>query len=132
MIAPCHTPYSLTPMPVPKQNSKLRLVIDYRKPNEQTIKSCWPIPSLEEMFDTLQGSAYFLTIDMSWGSYQLPMEPRCQNYTTFITPFASFKWLRMPMGLMVSPRIFQSLMEHVLVALECNISVPDLDDCINF
>ena len=62
-------------------------------------KSCWPIPSIEKNFDTLQGSAYFKTIDMSWGFYQLPKEPKSQNYTAFSTPFGSFKWLRMPMGL---------------------------------
>ena len=86
----------------------------------------------EEIFDTLQGSAYFTTIDMSWGFYQLPMEPKSQNYRAFSTTFGSFKWLRMPMGLTVSQNTFQSLMEHVLVGLTWNITVPCLDDCIIF
>ena len=79
MITPCHSPYSGPAMLVPKKNGKLRLVIDYRKLNEQKIKSCWPIPSIEEIFDTLQRIAYFTTIDLSWGFYQLPMEPKSQN-----------------------------------------------------
>ena len=87
LITPCHSPYSAPAMLVPKKNGKLRFVIDYRKPKEQTIKSCWPIPSIEESFDTLQGSAYFTTIDLSWGFYQLPMEPKGQNYTAISTPF---------------------------------------------
>ena len=66
LITPCHSPNSAPAILVPKKNGKLRLVIDYRKLNEQTIKYCWPIPSIEEIFDTLQGSAYFTTIDMSW------------------------------------------------------------------
>ena len=132
LIAPCRSPYNVPTMLVPKNNGKLRLVIDYRKLNEQTIKSCWPIPSIDEIFDTLQGSAYFTTIDISWGFYQLPMEPKSQNYTAFNTPFGSFKWLRMPMGLTGSPITFQSLMEHVLVGLMWNITVPCLDDCIIF
>ena len=66
------------------------------------------------------------------GFYQLPMEPKSQNYTAFSTPFGSFKWLRMPMGLTGSPNTFQSLMEHVLVGLTWNITVPYLDDCIIF
>ena len=69
---------------------------------------------------------------MSWGFYQLPMEPKSQNYTAFSTPFGSSKWLRMPMGLTCSPNTFQSLMEHVLVGLTWNITVPYLDDCIIF
>ena len=119
-------------MLVPKMYGKLRLVIDYGKLNEQTIKSCWPIPSIEEIFDTLQGSAYFTTIDLSWGFYDLPNEPKSQNYTAFSTLFGSFKWPRMPMSSRGSPNTFQSLMEHVLVGLTWNITVPYLDDCINF
>ena len=65
---------------------------------------------------------------MSWEFYQKPMEPKSQNYTAFSTPFRSFKWLRMPMRLTGSPNTFQSLMEHVLVRLMWNITVPYLDD----
>ena len=69
---------------------------------------------------------------MSWGFYQLPMEPKIQNYTAFSTPFGSFKWLRMPMGLTGSPNTFQrsngtrtcwTHMEHYSTYL---------DDCIIF
>ena len=60
------------------------------------------------------------------------MEPKSQNYTAFSTSFGSFKWLRMPMGLTGSPNTSQSLMEHVLVGLTWNVTVPYLDDCIIF
>ena len=43
-------------MLVPNKNGKLRLVIDYRQLIKQTIKSCWPILSIEEIFDTLEVS----------------------------------------------------------------------------
>ena len=60
------------------------------------------------------------------------MEDKSQNYTAFSTPFGSFKWLRMPMGLTGSPNTIQSLMKHVLVGLTGNITVSYLDDCIMF
>ena len=132
LIEPCHSPYRAPAMLVPKKNGKFRLVIDYRQLNDQTIKSCWPIPSIEEIFDTLEGSGYFTTIDMSWGFYQIPMDVKSQDFTAFSTPFGSFKWLRMPMGLTGSPNTFQSLMECVLVGLTWKITVPYLDDCIVF
>ena len=47
LITPCHSPYSAPAMLVPKMNGKLRLLTDYRKLREQTIQSCWPIPSIE-------------------------------------------------------------------------------------
>ena len=81
LITPCYSPYSAPAMLVPKKNGKLRLVIDYRQLNKQTIKSTWPIPSSEEIFDTLEGSAYFTSIDMSAGFYQVPMEESSKQYS---------------------------------------------------
>ena len=92
LITPCHSQYSAPAMLVPKKNGKLRLVIDYRQLNEQTIKSTRSIPSIEEILDTLEGSAYFTPIDMSAGFYQVPMEKSSQDYTAFSTPFGFFKW----------------------------------------
>ena len=76
LITPCHCPYSSPAMLVPKKNDKLPLVIDYRQLNKQTVNSCWPLPSVEKVFDTLEESCYFSTIDMSWGFYQLFLESR--------------------------------------------------------
>ena len=117
-------------MLVPKKNSKSRLVIDYRQLNKQTIKSTWPIPSIEEKFDTLESSAYFTSIDMSAGFYQVPMEESSQDYTAFSTPIGSFKWLRIPMELTGSAPIFQCLLEKILVGLTWKICVTYLDDII--
>ena len=130
LITLCHSPYSSPAMLVPGKNGKLRLVIDYRQLNKQAIESTWPIPSIEERFDTLEGSAYFTSIDMSAGFYQVPMEESSQDYTAFSTPFGSFKWLRMPMGLTGSPPTFQCLVEKVFVGLTWKICVPYLDDII--
>ena len=91
LIEPCHSPYSAPAILVPRKNGKLRLVINYRQLNKQTIKSSWPIPSIEEIFETSEGSFYFSTIDMSWGFYQLHIEEASQDYTAFSTPFRSFK-----------------------------------------
>ena len=111
LIMPCHSPYSFSAMLVLKKNSNLRLVIDYRQLNRQTVKSCWPLLSVEEISDTLEGSCYISTINMSWGFYQLPLETGSQDYTAFSTPFGSSNWLVMPMGLTGSPTVFQSLMK---------------------
>ena len=58
------------------------------------------------------------------------MEESSQDYTAFSTPFGSFKWLRMPMGLTGSPPNFQCLVEKVIVCLTWKICVFYLDDII--
>ena len=60
------------------------------------------------------------------------MDDKSLDYTAFSTPFGSFKWLRMSMGLSNSPPTFQSVMEIVLPKLIWNTVVPYLDDCIIF
>ena len=134
LITPCHSPYSSPALLVSKKNGKLRLVIDYRQLNKQTVKSCWPLTSVEEFFDTLEGSCYFSTIDMSSDSTSSLLETSSKVYTAFSTPFGSFKWLIMPMGLTGSPPVFQSLslIEKVLVGLTWKSTIPYLDDCIIF
>ena len=132
LMTPCQNPLSAPAMLVPKKNGKLRPVIDYRQLMKQTNKSTWPIPSIKEIFDTLEGSAYFTSIDMSAGFYQVPMEESSQDYTAFSTLFGSFKWLRMPMGLTGSPPTFQSLFKKVLVGQTWPTCMPYLDDIIIF
>ena len=53
LTTPYHSPYSAPAMIELKKNGKLRLVTDYGKLIEQTMKSCLPIPSVEEIFDRL-------------------------------------------------------------------------------
>ena len=132
IIAPCHSPYSAPAMVVPKKNGKLRLLKDYRQINKQTIKSSWPIQSIQQIFDTIEGSSFYSTMHMSAGFYQVSMETTSQNFAAFSTPFGSLKWLRMPMGLTGSPNTLQNLMENILVGLTWKSCVPYLDDCIIF
>ena len=49
LIEPCPSLQSAPAMLVPRINCKLRLVLDYRQLNTQTIRSCWPMLSIEEI-----------------------------------------------------------------------------------
>ena len=119
-------------MLVPKKNGELRLIIDYRQLNKQTVKSCRSLHSVEEIFDALDGSCFLPTVNMSCGFHQLPLETSSQNYTAFTTPFGSFKWLVMPMGLTGSPPVFHSLMKEVFVDFTWKSTIPCLQNCIVF
>ena len=66
------------------------------------------------------------------GFLPAPFRKGSQDYTAFSTPFGSFKWLVMPMGLTRSPPVFPSPMEKVLVGLTWKSTIPYLDDCIIF
>ena len=48
---------------VPKLDGSLRLVIDYRRLNNITIKNRYPLPLIWDMLDRLQGAKKFTKLD---------------------------------------------------------------------
>ena len=132
LISLCQRTNSSLAMLVPKKNCTLRLLIDIRQLNKQAVKSFWPLRSVGEIFDTLEGSCYYSTVNTSWGFYQFTSETSSQDYTAFSSPFGSFKWLVMPMGLTGSPLVFLSLIRKVLLGITWKSEIPYLDDCIIF
>jgi len=51
---------------IPKKDSSLQLVQDYRKLNQVTIKDKMPLPLIEEVIDKLKEAKYFNKLDLIW------------------------------------------------------------------
>ena len=75
----------------------------------------------------LQGKKVFTTLDLLSGFYHVPVyEPHIER-TAMTTPFGSFEWLFMPMGLINSPAVFQRNMQEALRDLDfVHVFVDDL------
>jgi len=52
---------------IPKKDSSLRLVQDYRKLNQITIKDKTPLPLIGEVINKLKEARYFNKLDLIWG-----------------------------------------------------------------
>ena len=52
---------------IPKKNSLLQLVQDYRKLNQVIIKSKMPLPLIGEVINKLKKAKYFNKLDLIWG-----------------------------------------------------------------
>jgi len=52
---------------IPKKDGSLRLVQDYRKLNQVTIKDKTPLPLIGEVIDKLKEARYFNKLDLIWG-----------------------------------------------------------------
>ena len=52
---------------VRKKDGTLQMCMDYRQINQVTIKHKYPLPRIDELFDQLQGAAYFSKIDLRSG-----------------------------------------------------------------
>lgn len=86
------------------------------------------LSNLEDIAPKLAGDKYFSTLDASGGFFRIPLDDDSSFLTTFITPFGRYRFKRVPMGISLSPEVFQTKMEEILGSLEgCE---PLCDDTI--
>ncbi|GKE13626.1 putative reverse transcriptase domain-containing protein, partial [Tanacetum coccineum] len=69
-IRPSHSPWRAPVLFFKKKDSALRMRIDYRELNKLTIKNCYPLPRIDDLFDQLQGACYFSKINLCLGYHQ--------------------------------------------------------------
>nr|GFB73573.1 reverse transcriptase domain-containing protein [Tanacetum cinerariifolium] len=84
-----------------------RVCIDYRKLNEDTKKDHFPLPFMDHMLERLAGNEYYCFLDGFSGYFQIPIDPKDQEKTTFTCPYRTFAYKRMPFGLCNAPGTFQ-------------------------
>ncbi|KAH9273409.1 hypothetical protein BASA83_004417 [Batrachochytrium salamandrivorans] len=93
-----------------KQKDKLRLCMDYRGLNKNTIKDRNPIPLISEMLRTLSIGKVFTTLDLRGAYNLLRIKEGDEPKTAFITKYGQFEFLVMPFGLANAPAQFQRMM----------------------
>nr|GEU86516.1 reverse transcriptase domain-containing protein [Tanacetum cinerariifolium] len=87
-----------------------RVCIDYQKLNEATRKDHFPLSFMDQMIERLAGNEYYCFLDGFFGYFQIPIDPRDQEKTTFTCPYGTFAYRRMPFGLCNAPGMFQRCM----------------------
>lgn len=132
VIRESESPFSSPIVVVRKRNGDVRLCIDYRKLNTQTVKDSYALPNLEESFSALTGSRWFSVLDLKSGFYQIEMEEADKHKTAFVCPLGFFEFNRMPQGITNAPSTFQRLMERCMGELNLKQALVFLDDLIVF
>lgn len=117
---------------VKKKNGDIRLCVDYRKLNLQTIKDAYALPNLEETFSALSGSKWFSVLDLKSGYYQIEVDETDKHKTAFVCPMGFWEFNRMPQGVTNAPSTFQRLMERCMGDINLKEVLVFLDDLIVF
>nr|GEW66152.1 reverse transcriptase domain-containing protein [Tanacetum cinerariifolium] len=87
-----------------------RVCIDNHKLNEATRKDHFPPPFMDQMLERLARNQYYCFLDGFSGYFQIPIDPKDQEKTTFTCPYRTFAYCRMPFGLCNVPGMFQRRM----------------------
>jgi len=102
---------------IPKKDGLLRLVQDYRKLNQVTIKDKMPLPLIGEVIDKLKEARYFNKLDLIWGYNNVRIKEGDEWKAGFLTNKGLFEPQVMYFRLCNSPGTFQRMMNSIFQEL---------------
>ena len=107
-----------------------RWVCDFRALNTNTIPNNYCMPRIDDILTDCAKGKIWATIDMTDSFFQTQIHPDDIHKTAVTTPFSTYEWCVMPMGLHNSPAIHQHRVTNVLCPFIGKICHIYLDDII--
>ncbi|BHF84347.1 hypothetical protein SprV_0902749800 [Sparganum proliferum] len=132
IIQPSSSPWDSPTALVPKKDGSLRLCVDYRRLNAVTVTDSFPLPRLDDTIDVLGQAAWFSTLALKSGYWQVEIHPNERHKTAFTVPQGLLEFQTLPFGLCNAAATFQRLMYRVLRHLIPYKCLVYLDDIIVF
>jgi len=110
-IYPRSSPYTAPVFFIGKKDSnKKRIIMDYRKLNEWTIRDNGPLPNIRMQLEKLQEKEIFTKMDIRWGYKNHHIKTEDQYKAAFKTVFGTYIPRVVYFGLKNTPPFFQRMM----------------------
>ena len=129
IIRPSTSPWNSPIFLVRKPNNTFRPVVDFRNLNAKTKVDPFPLAKVDQIFQNLNGSSIFSTLDLNSGYFQMNLKDSDCEKTAFSTDFGRYEFLRTPFGLRNAPNIFSRLMNIAMSEIlgsECLLYMDDI------
>ena len=133
VIEPSVSPWASALVPCKKKGTnRLTWSIDFRAINDRTIKDSYPLPCIETNLHKLARAKIFSSLDSAGAFHSLTISPASRDYTTFVSPFGTYRFIRTPFGLSNSPSAYCRLVQMALSKLPPGYAIAYLDDILIF
>ena len=100
--------------------------------NARTKKDAFPLPRIDDSLNSLSGQAWFSTLDLASGYWQVRLSEDAKPKTAFATHSGLFQFAVMPFGLCNAPATFERLMSQVMRGLHWKRCLVYIDDILVF
>ncbi|GFT48557.1 retrovirus-related Pol polyprotein from transposon 297 [Trichonephila clavipes] len=126
IIRPSKSPWSSLYV-VPKSDSTVRPVGDYRQLNSVTEFDSYPMPYLNDFAHALHGKRIFSKIDIFKAFHQIPIAECDIPKTAVTTSWGLYEYTQLCFGLVNAPQTFMRFMHEVLRGLPfCFVYLGDI------
>ncbi|GFT86604.1 hypothetical protein TNCV_5138501 [Trichonephila clavipes] len=124
---PSKSPWSSPLHVVPKSDSTVRPVADYRQLNSVTEFDSYSMPYLNDFAHALHGKRIFSKIDIFKAFHQIPIAECDIPKTAVTTPWGLYEYTHLGFGLVNAPQTFMRFMHEVLRGLPfCFVYLDDI------
>ena len=131
-IEPSDSAWSGPTVLVTKKDGNTRFCVDYRRLNARTKKDAFPLPRIDDSLNSLSGQAWFSTLDLASGYWQVRLSENAKPKTAFATHSGLFQFAVMPFGLCNAPATFERLMSQVMRGLHWKRCLVYIDNILVF
>jgi len=119
-------------VPVRKKNGEIRLCVDLRNLNKCSLKDNYPLPKMDHILQRVVGAKRMSFLDGYSRYNQIDVVEEYREKTTFITPWGTFMYAKMPFRLINAGETFQRAMDIDFVGENYKFIVNYLDDITIF
>ena len=109
----------------PKASGDIRLCVDMRRANEAITRERLPIPTIDEVLESLNGSGVFSKLDLRWGFHQIELDPDSRDITAFATHDGIFRYKRLSFGVNAAPEKYQHIITQSMAGLQGVANIAD-------
>jgi len=97
----------------PKSDGSYQFCTDFRKLNSVTKTDSFPIPSIDGCIEKIGCAKFVSKLDLLKGYWQVPLTPRSQKLSAFVTPTGLYQYKVIPFSMKNAPATFQWLIQQL-------------------